>query len=248
MSNNDFAPLLFDVNATDGMSIDLAKQFYIYIQYVKTPTGAEYNPERTVFNSSTNKADKAFIELYINAYQYSDELILQYLYHEINHCTEDLERRKHGTKDLHAVTQAIKAAVEYQKALHDIQANKDKIAYLVYNLFVDTEFNALIAWCYRDFERRLTDRRNFSKEVMNTSFYRRYDGFKYIVEILEKQQGWEERAMSYFNQNMNVNSFRTWSLDMAKQRIKELWRRMGKVASLYFDNVEKSNQDSFSHF
>jgi exonuclease VII small subunit len=79
---------------------------------------------------------------------------------------------------------------------------------------------------------------------MNTSFYRRYDGFKYIVEILEKQQGWEERAMSYFNQNMNVNSFRTWFLDMAKQRIKELWRRMGKVASLYFDNVEKSNQDS----
>lgn len=225
ISNNDFNPLFFDVNATDGMSIDLAKQFNIYIQYVKAPTEAEYNPERTVFNSSTNNADKVFIELYINPYQYSDELILQYLYHEINHCSKDLEQRKHGAKDLHAVSQAIKAAVDYQKAYRDIQTNKDKIAYLVYNLFVDTEFNALMAQCYGDFERRLTDRRNFSKEVMSTSFYRRYDGLKHIVEILEKQQGWEEHAMSYFNQNMNVNSFRTWFLDMAKQRIKELWRR-----------------------
>ena len=45
-----------------------------------------------------NEADQVFVGLSVNSEEYSDGLISQYLHHDINHCKEDMKRRKQGAK------------------------------------------------------------------------------------------------------------------------------------------------------
>ena len=132
--------------------------------------------------------------------------------------------------------------IDYVKLKNDIDKN-DKIAYLIYRLLVDSEFNAMVAESYGDFKNKLFDRQKYQHEIKNTECYHERELLKGILNELNACDGWEQHAMTYFNKKMTIDAFRNWFIEKIQDRLTEYWRRIGLVASLYYDDLERNDNN-----
>jgi len=56
---------------------------------------------------------------------------------------------------------------------------------------------------------------------------------------IEKESGWEEQAMQFLNTKFkSVASFRSWFLGRAKYKASKFYKKLCKVADLYYDTIE----------
>jgi hypothetical protein len=76
--------------------------------------------------------------------------------------------------------------------------------------------------------------------------FKRYRGFLGIISYLEKTNGWEGNAMSYFNTKFkSIPSFKSWFLGRANYKASKYYKKLCKVADLYYDTIEeKYNEQS----
>lgn len=219
----------------NGTFIDLAKEFVIYFFFRNEEERADYRDDLTVINNGV--VERVVISVVVNPIQHNDSLFSQLLFHEINHCKDDVERRLNGYPSLNDVLEGAEAKVKYQEAYANMR--NDHIAYLIYSLFVDTELNAFVSQFYSELESSNTTREQFSEFFKNSYAYKRYDGFMFIIEQLEEQRGWEKRAMYYFNTKFkSVISFRNWFLGKAKYKASKFYNKICKIANLYYDTIE----------
>lgn len=219
----------------NGMNFGLAKEFILWIQFSKGNEDAEYLPDCTIINNGV--VERIAIAMTINPIQHSESLFSQLFFHEINHCKEDIERIRNNQPSLSRIIQGTEAKIKYQNVYSNMRI--DRIAYLIYNLFVDTELNAFVSQFYSELQDSNTERRQFSEFFKLSMAYKRYDGLIYIIEQLDKQKGWEKQTMRYFNIRFkSVDSFRSWFLGRAKYKASKMYNKLCKVANLYYDTIE----------
>ena len=232
--SRNYQSIGFNINEKETL-IDLAKEFVFYFQFQNSEEEANYRDDLTVINNGV--VERVVISVVVNPMQHNDSLLSQLLFHEINHCKDDVERRLNGYPSLNDVLEGAEAKVKYQEAYANMR--NDHIAYLIYSLFVDTELNAFVSQFYSELENSNTTREQFSEFFKKSYAYNRYDGFMFIIEQLEKQKGWEKRAMYYFNSKFkSAISFRNWFLGRAKYKASKFYNKICKVANLYFDTIE----------
>ena len=230
-----------DINncGNDDLKIDLAKSVVLKIKFANSQEEAEYIQDETIINNGI--VEKICIWLLINPFNHNQSLLMQYLYHELNHCKDDIERRLNGKPSLNDKLNGNLAEIKYQEAYNNTMKG-DRIATLIYQLFVDTELNAFISQLYGELESYNINRNQFRYYFKNMHSYQVYDGLRWFVEQLEKRVGWEETALYYFNRKFNSpEKFRMWFLDRANDRLKNMFKKLCKVASLYFDTKEAEN-------
>lgn len=75
-----------------------AKEFVMLIYFTSGNEGAEYQDQYTKIING--EAETAVISLYINPYHHKDDLLSQFLYHELNHCKDDIQRRVNNKPSL----------------------------------------------------------------------------------------------------------------------------------------------------
>lgn len=232
--SGNYQSIGFNINENETL-IDLAKEFVFYFKFKNLEEEANYRDDLTVINNGVVK--RVVISVVVNPMHHNDSLLSQLLYHEINHSKDDVERRLNGNHSLNDVLQGEEAKVKYQEAYANMR--NDLIAYLIYNLFVDTELNAFVSQFYPELENSNTTREQFGEFFKNSYTYKRYDGFMFIIEQLEKQNGWEKRAMYYFNTKFkSAISFRNWFIGKAKFKASKFYNKICKVANLYYDTIE----------
>lgn len=227
-----------DINncGNEDLKIDLAKSVILKIKFANSQEEAEYLQDETIISNGT--IEKISIWILINPFEHNQSLLLQYLYHELNHCKDDIQRRLNGKFSLNDKLNGNFAEIKYQEAYKNTM-NGDRIATLIYQLFVDTELNAFISQLYGELEYYNINRSQFRNYFKNMHTYQVYDGLRWFVEQLEKHTGWEEKARYYFNTKFNsTEKFRTWFLNRANERLRVMFKKLCKVASLYYDTKE----------
>ena len=242
-----------DVNKFGVCGIVYAKQVVFFVQYKEANMKIAYLPEETVINQNTKTADKITISISINPKKYSERLLSRLLFHELNHAKDDVSCLMNNTQSFNVNVDDTYGGIKYQKVYHDFNDLNNElryIPYLIHNLFVDTEFNAIVSEIYADFEHSVTHKDYFYKELKNTETYKRYSGFKEIIKQIEEDKGWESYAISYFNnKGCTKEQFRLCFIEKAKRRVSEYWYRMGKEASKLFtkQQIEENAGNNIVH-
>ena len=234
VANGNYQTIGFNINE-NGTLIDLANEFIFYFQFQNSEEKADYRDDLTIINNGV--VERAVISVIVNPMRHNESLFSQFLYHEINHCKDDVERRLKDNPSLDDVLRGAESIVKYEEAFSNLRT--DRIAYLIYSLFVDTELNAYVSQFYSELQNSKTTREQFSKFFIKSDAYNRYDGFMCIIEKLEQYRGWETNAMRYFNTNFkSVISFRSWFIGRAKHKASKFYNKLNKVANLYYDTIE----------
>lgn len=226
-----------DINEIESFSINLTTGLILQIQFTDNhPEKAEYIDKYTIVRNG--KVERIGIYLLINPLCHNQSLLTQYLFHELNHCKDDIERILNDKPSLGEKTYGKNSLVKYQEAYLGADEG-DSIPYLIYNIFVDTELNAYTAQFYGELEHSNPNREQFHNYFKNSLAYRKYDGMMGIVEKLENSADWEQKALSYFNKKFyTIESFRRWFLIRANDRLRNRFKELCKVASLYYDTKE----------
>lgn len=221
-----------------GTFIDWAKEFVLWIEVKNEEEDAEYLDKKTIINNGI--VEIVFIRIRVNPFRHNEALISQYLYHELNHCKDDIQRKLNNNPSLDDALNG--GNIKYQEAYANMRDENEFVAYppyLIYNLFADTELNAYVSQFYSELEDSNTTRNQFSGFFSKSFAFKRYRGFLDIISFLEKTKGWENNAMSYFNQNFkSIPSFKSWFLGRAKYKASKFYKKLCKVADLYYDTIE----------
>lgn len=242
IQERNFEDFQVDINRFENYRIDLATSVILQIQFTDTyPEKAEYIDTYTIVRNG--KVERIVIYLLINPIYHNPSLLNQYLYHELNHCKDDIERILKNKPNLGEKTYGKNSLVKYKEAYFGTNQG-DPIPYLIYNIFVDTELNAYTAQFYGELEHSCPNREQFHNYFKNSQAYKKYDGMMGIVEKLENSTNWEQKALSYFNKKFNsIESFRKWFLNRANNRLNDMYKNLCKVASLYFDTKEAESSN-----
>lgn len=236
IQEGDYRPKEIDINNHDFLKINLAEEVILIIQFTNGEELAEYLDKYTIVNNGI--AQRIYISLEVNPFQHNDKVLSQYLYHELNHCKDDINRRIHNKSTLGDKLNGVSAEIKYQQAFTNT-LKRNNIATLIYQLFVDTEQNAYTAQLYGELDCSNTTRNQFRDIFKNTHTYKTYDGLLQFVKLLETHTGWEKEAMEYFNKKFtSIESFRKWFVNRANNKLRNMYKNLCKVASLYYDTKE----------
>lgn len=168
------------------------------------------------------------------------------LYHEINHCYDAYNDLKSNNYYYRFSKQGKKSHVPVD-IFEDYLSNK-LFRLILYRLFSETEFNALIASVYGDLEGINSKRENFANDIKNTQAYDIYVTISKNYKLLYKKINDENitKIKELFNEyeihlNPYNNSTESFVKELSRKTnflLKQLIKGIGRTASLYYDNQE----------
>ena len=212
-----------------------AQKCVLLIYFIKeNEEEAIYLDELTVFKEGV--VERVCFRIFVNPYNHNELLMSQFLYHELNYCEDDIKRILNGRPSLHYEIFRDDPEINYEQVCRNMR--NDYAAYLVYYIFTDTELNVYGSQFYSELQDSNTTREQFDSFFRNSRAYKIYDSFIFAINSLEKQTGWETKAMQYFNRQFkSVQSFRMWFLGIAKHKASKFYNQLCKVASLYYETI-----------
>jgi hypothetical protein len=197
------------------------------------------------------------VKLNITIYSIKGEIIkstlLTNLYHELNHIYEEYQRlcnnKKHEDgnrsseqrKHKHAENLYNISKMYNQQAIMRGATSSDEevkaISNILYRLFIPTEFNAFVAGLYGDLQSMNSD--NFTKDFPKTSIGKIYQQLKNYLELIKTipENEWYKFS-TLFNVNpetTNFTEFKELVITEAQNKLNEIFRRFGKVATAWYD-------------
>lgn len=231
-----------DLISNNKTPIDIADEviFAFFFKH-NVDTKAVYIPEEITINPKTKEIKSIYFEVIVNIEDIKKQEILltSLIYHELNHCIEDINKIK---KNLPSLKDIVSVNVDYKKVIADITDNNMSFPYIIYRLFVDTELNALIAQLYGELTAIKPNRQNISNKIKSTEVF---DIFKtaskfYIQYVNTDNISWVSRVKQYFptKQKLSDNKFKKWFKTQYLQRTKVLWYKLWKAGYYYLDKNE----------
>lgn len=118
---------------------------------------------------------------------------------------------------------------------------------IIYRLFSTTELNALAAGVYGDLSGIQSNRDNFSNDIKTTQAWYVYQYIRDRLPAIEymKPKAYGEirkrlmnTAMSFGGKNISDEDYKRRFITVTKERLKDLYKRIGRVASYYYDVTE----------
>lgn len=191
------------------------------------------------------------ITISVNCYALNGILLgqtfLNSLYHEINHLYDFYNDLKNNNNLNRATTQAIKGNVNV-KLFNDASLN-ELFTHIIYRLFTETEFNALVAQLYGELEAMNSERKNFAEDIKNTFTYQIYNkilkNYKSIYTYIDDNNIKQVKALlSSIGVVINPygNSTESFVKELTRKTkwlLEKLLKAFGRTASLYYDQKEE---------
>ena len=247
-------------------SIKIPKELTEKINFIKNleiKVTIENTRDKSIFNNTGggeatfNLVDDTIIDGKLNsgkislfAYAYKGSIIgrtfYNSLYHEINHYYEAYnDLMKNGYYKRYK-NQLIKSNV-ISNIFSDPNYN-NLFNLILYRLFSETEFNALVASVYGDLEGFHSKRENFHEDIKKTQAYYIYQLISKNFRDLYKQINDEnikdiKDIFNIYNIHLNPygNSTETFKKELSRKTkflLNQLIKNIGRTASLYYDNQE----------
>ena len=238
-------------------SIDIVKRLEIEVTITDATSDKSLNGSGKVelgdvVGWENNKIDYAKIT--IKGFSYNgvlfDRTILSSLYHELNHLYDfwqDLSK----SGNLNRSGKTLQKAGDRKRC--EITLNKttnDLIHEIVYRLFSETEFNALVANTYGELQGMNSVRQNFKNDIQKTKPYIIYNGLKNRLSSIRNsilkvpngiqnlKQYLEENGIFLTPYDNSDNAYLKEFFRKTTYLLKRLYKKIGKTASLYYDTVE----------
>lgn len=246
------------VDFIDGLSINVkiteAPSLIYTKQYRGTGNCEVYS------NCEIENGKMKDVVININAYSFCGTLchenVLTTLYHEINHAYEcycDVMKQyvaSHYKNGHYVVDRFAKTSLKAQAA--NYYANNPLLYTIIYRLFSETEFNALVASVYGSLKARLSIRQNFHSDITKTKAYAVYNQIKknYVQvfnnltddEIIDLSDKLSSKQIYIPARYSSVEGYRKGLIKKTTFLLGKLFKDIGRAASLYYDNAE-SNLD-----
>ena len=179
-------------------------------------------------------------------------------YHELNHYWEAYCDLKQNGYYKRYYNQAYKSSESSNNAI-DIFSNKtlnDLFNNILYRLFSETEFNALVSSVYGDLEAIYSKREDFKEDIKKTAAYVLYNAFSknykalysYIDEnnITKIKNLFNNLGITLNPYSNSVESFRKELTRKTNFLLKQLIKGIGRTASLYYDTMEEEISDNIT--
>lgn len=219
--------------------------------------------ENTIYNSGSGVTnfrinDKLinkkinWVKIEITCYCYygflMERTVYNSLYHELNHCYDAYNDLLKNGYYKRWINQLEKSNIQFNNIFKDKEDN-ELFELILYRLFSETEFNALVSSVYGDLQGLKSIRQNFQHDIQLTQAYYiwKYIGLHYKSLFKKIDENNITKIKNIFNTyQININSYGN-SLDSFKKEIirkttyllNDLIKKIGKTASLYYDNKEE---------
>lgn len=176
------------------------------------------------------------------------------LYHELNHAYDVWSRRK--SFSVAGYNDNVTRGYDVRNKI-DFSQNRDVNFFfkeLFYRLFIPTEFNALVSGVYGDLSGMNSERINFSEDIHKTQAAWILDNFTKDFDDCLKLASVDSlmEACKYMGiDGVSRQDARTFLITFKQEferKIREIWKRIGRVASMWYDNKEEAdlNKNGFT--
>lgn len=236
--------------------IDFVENLQINVTITDDENGEKYSGGgKTNFKYSNNVVNNKIEFGEIEIYGYShygilySKTILNSLYHELNHCYEYYnDIINNNGKMSYNFFNRVKRGNPLKEDLFNNDSFNKFFRDMIYRLFSETEFNALIASVYGDLEGINSKRKNFANDIKKTQAYFLYDYFKRNYKILINainEKNISKIKVYLDNLNIKIIPYNDGILSYKKEltrkishRLTRLIKGIGRAASVYYDNSE----------
>ena len=196
-----------------------------------------------------NKLSEALIKIHCYAYRgyFAKYTFYNSLYHEINHCYDAYQDLKKNGYYKRFIGQVKKSNIKVDDIFDDYTDN-ELFRRILYRLFSETEFNALISSVYGDLDGFDSKREDFKQHIKLTQAYNFYDLIsKNYMSLYKKINDKNINKVKQLLENHGIhlnpygNSTESYVKELSRKTnflLKQLFKQIGKVASLYYDNKE----------
>ena len=251
----------FNINDIPGCNIPFADNLIIIIDNNFTGSYGEYDPvnQYTQYDNVNNKFKTAVIILYIvpdDNGNFDESKYRQVIAHELVHLRDDYEIRKATNNAKTLITNFVNGNLDNGRIQADALYNP--IANIIYRLFIDSEIHALGSQMYIDMYNLFKNsnnitRHNAYKDMINTDTMKEYNIVKtQYIDHIKYNNMFANFAIKYFpkwfnkfNNSTNINDrnkikeqFKKWFIKIAETHLKDVFNRIVKSASLFYDDFE----------
>lgn len=228
--------------------IDFIETLIIKVIYNKNERhGGQYHyDENEKELTKDGKLKYAVISIYYNKSD-NRQMICSTLYHEFNHIYDSYINLLKNNNLNRFNKSAFKAKLSKEKIFSNPIVN-DVFTKIIYRLFSETEFNALVASVYGDLKYCSNIRILYKQDKKKTTYYKVYDYIKknhrilrlYINDNNYKQL---DNLLQSYNihiryRNDNYNSFVNSLEKKILYYLDKLEKKADRVAKLYYDTIE----------
>ena len=205
-----------------------------------------------VFLSNTIRNGKLSLgNIKIYGYSYNRQLfkhtVFNSLSHELNHLQE-IHKRMLSKDNATTIFKLNKDAYDaINKKFSDDDNLNFYIKTIIYRLMRKSEFNALINGVYGDLDSHNSKRENFKEDINLTQAYSIYEYVRDNIDILNllNDKEWDNILKSYNMLSANnakpvvdMQSFKRNFKRKVVQKLNDLIKGIGKIASFYYDKQE----------
>lgn len=206
-----------------------------------------------------DKLDKGRIT--VNGYSDGTKLykaqIALTLSHELNHLAEEYYRRKSKKYNNHDLFKIAAANQDfYKNSITGSKAIDPLLQSINYRLLIPSELNALINSVYEELEGMSSERKNYKNDIKETLAYYVYNNIKNNKERIfgfMNDDDWKKLKVSYnllayqdIKNNrriyVDIKNFKKFYKLTVNERLKDLIKGIGKIASYYYDETEKKEK------
>jgi hypothetical protein len=195
------------------------------------------------------KLSDSYIKVTCYAYQksiYPRTLYLT-LYHEFNHQFDAFNRlvgieNNHNSETLEMSINKLNYDTIISGAENMNDYNMFCFCRILYRLFIPTEFNALVASVYGDLKGM--NSKHFEKDYKKLKAYEVYSDIKdNYLPVVEKASfdDWVNFASLNIQRINNIEAFKNRFIRETEYKLNDLFHRIGKTASLYYEKEMKGN-------
>lgn len=232
---------VFDIAKTDITGIDinaLVKKFTTGDIYISEENDLSPNGKLSYFDIEINA-------LSIDKIVYTN-FISSIIYHELTHAYQEYNKLLKTDGGMHKEL----TLSNYDEIKHNLQSpgNNENIVLfdkINYALLNTTELNAYIAGVYGSLETLKSTRDKFNIDIKRTSAYNMYKDIKtkYMPKLIALDDSYWDmfRNITYREKEYKESpqKFKQRFIKIVDQKLDELMKGIGKVASQYYDDTEK---------
>lgn len=205
--------------------------------------GYEHNEKDNVINNQL-VSDNHIIKIYITAINgnINKNRIKQLLTHEMNHVFENYYRL-YGSQNTYGITlsQNKRENVQTMGDYEGFEMETMWCRHLFYRLFNESELSADATNVYTYLEKIKSKRRNYGKDIKGSDAYKDYILLKEWVGNLKyvNDSGFWNYIKLHTNYRfLQTGDFKNRFINKAFQLLEKYLRKIGVVASLYYDKNE----------
>ena len=214
------------------------------VHYDRGETGSYFTPDKRLYS----------VRIDLEAFHHNGTVLARTLtnslYHELNHAYDVWSRGGKGPNFVNDYADDVSNgySVKNNFVFSPIETVNEFFRDIFYRLFIPTEFNALVSGVYGDLSGMDSERINYKSDVQETQaawilngFTRKFDDYLCHASVDSLMEACKIMGIDDVSRQDPHTFLVTFKLSFEK-KIREAWKRIGRAASLWYDDKEESKE------